>query len=89
MRLAHPAFSGVFMGLWNLISGLALATGEMTGGFFLDQGMRIFGNLEVAYAIVFLGEGLGLLGCLLLLRFINVGKYWRQIAYRFGLKVIP
>ena len=89
MRLAHPAFSGVFMGLWNLISGLALAAGEMTGGFFLDQGMRLLGRLEVAYAIVFLGEGLGLLGCLLLLTFIDVGKYWRQIADQLGLKGIP
>jgi BCD family chlorophyll transporter-like MFS transporter len=89
MRLAHPAFGGVFMGLWNLISGLALATGEMTGGFFLDLGMQHFGKLEIAYAAVFLGEGLGLLGCLLLLRFIDIGKYWHQIAFRFGLKVCP
>ena len=89
MRLAHPVFSGVFMGLWNLISGLALAAGEMTGGFFLDQGMRLLGNLEAAYALVFLGVGLGLLGCLVLLKFINVGKYWRQIACRFDLKVFP
>jgi MFS family permease len=89
MRLAHPAFSGVFMGLWNLISGLALAAGEMTGGFLLDQGMRLLGNLEAAYAIVFLGVGLGLLGCLVLLKFINVGKYWRQIAFHFDLKVFP
>ncbi len=86
MRLAHPAFSGVFMGLWNLISGLSLAAGEMSGGFFLDQGMRLSGNLGVAYALVFLGEGLGLLGCLFILKFMNVDTYWRQIGSRLGLK---
>jgi BCD family chlorophyll transporter-like MFS transporter len=89
MRLAHPVFSGVFMGLWNLISGLALAAGEMAGGFFLDLGMWFFGNLGAAYAMVFLSIGLGLLGCLVLLRYIDVGDYWRQIACRFGLKMIP
>jgi MFS family permease len=89
MRLAHPVFSGVFMGLWNLISGLALATGEMAGGFFLDLGIWFFGNLGAAYAIVFLSIGLGLLGCLALLSFIDVGNYWRQIAFRFGLKIFP
>lgn len=89
MRLAHPIFSGVFMGLWNLISGLALAIGEMTGGFFLDAGMRSWGNLETAYALVFLMIGVGLLGCLVLLMFINVEKYWRQIAGQFGLKMLP
>ena len=75
MRLAHPAFSGIFMGLWNLISGLALAVGEMAGGFFLDVGVNILGILGSAYAMVFLAVGLGLLGCLVILSFMNVGEY--------------
>jgi MFS family permease len=89
MRLAHPVFSGVFMGLWNLISGLALALGEMAGGFFLDVGLRFGGNFETAYTFVFLGISLGLLGCLVLLMYINVEKYWHQIAGQFGLKIPP
>jgi MFS transporter, BCD family, chlorophyll transporter len=89
MRLAHPAFSGVFMGLWNLISGLALAAGEMTGGFFLGEGVRLGSKLGVAYALVFLVEGLGLLGCLLILKFLHVETYWRQIASHLGLKPFP
>ena len=74
MRLAHPAFSGVFMGLWNVISGLALAVGEMAGGFFLDLGVKHLGNFGAAYAMVFLAVGLGLLGCLVLLSFMNVER---------------
>ena len=80
MRLAHPACSGVFMGLWNLISGLALAVGEMAGGFSLDLGERLWHSLGAAYGTVFWAVGLGLLGCLLLLSFIKVEDYRRQIA---------
>jgi BCD family chlorophyll transporter-like MFS transporter len=87
MRLVHPAFSGVFMGLWNLISGLALAVGEITGGLLLDLGLRFWGTLGASYAVVFLVIGSGLLGCLALLGFINVTDYWRQIAGHFGLKI--
>jgi BCD family chlorophyll transporter-like MFS transporter len=84
MRLAHPVFSGIFMGLWNLISGLALAIGEMAGGFFLELGMRFWGEAGAAYAGVFLGIALGLSACLVLLKFIDVGKYWHQISLRLG-----
>jgi MFS transporter, BCD family, chlorophyll transporter len=88
MRLVHPAFSGVFMGLWNLISGLALAMGEMAGGFFLDLGGQFLGGLKPAYALVFLGIALGLLGSLALLRLINVERYGRQISLRLGLNML-
>ncbi|AEB08022.1 MFS transporter [Desulfobacca acetoxidans] len=84
MSLAHPAFSGVFMGLWNLVSGLALAVGETTGGFCLDQAMRFTGDLGAAYGLVFLGEGLGMLGCLIILKLLNRQRYWRQLAPWLG-----
>jgi hypothetical protein len=80
MRLAHSACSGVFMGLWNLISGLALAMGEMTGGLFLDLGERLLGTMGAAYGTVFLVVSLGLLGCLFLLTFINIEAYRHEIA---------
>jgi hypothetical protein len=89
MRLAHPVFSGIFMGLWNLISGLALAFGEMAGGFFLDLALGLGGNVSTAYTLVFLGIAFGLLGCLVLLRCINVDKYWHEIAGQFGLEILP
>jgi BCD family chlorophyll transporter-like MFS transporter len=89
MRLVHPAFSGVFMGLWNVISGLALAIGEMAGGFFLDLGSQFLGHLKPAYSLVFLVIALGLLGCLGLLRLINVEHYWHQISWRLGLNLFP
>lgn len=85
MRLVHPAFSGVFMGLWNLISGLALASGEIAGGLVLDGGKHMLGDLRPAYALVFWGIGLGLLGCLVLLRLISVERYWQQLRGRLGL----
>jgi BCD family chlorophyll transporter-like MFS transporter len=67
MTMAHPAFSGVFMGLWNLVSGLALAAGEMCGGFLKDRLVRLTGSADQAFGWLFLLEGLGLAGCLIFL----------------------
>jgi BCD family chlorophyll transporter-like MFS transporter len=80
MGLAHPAFSGVFMGLWNLISGLALAAGEMTGGLLRDQMLAITGTPQGAYGLVFLLEGLGLVACLALLKSLKREQYQLNLA---------
>ncbi len=79
MAMAHPLFSGIFMGLWNLMSGLALAAGEMAGGALKDWLTKTTGSVAEAYGWVFLVEGLGLIGCLFLL--------WplKQETYREGL----
>ncbi len=67
MSMTHPLFSGIFMGLWNLMSGLALAAGEMTGGALKDWLTNFTGSVPEAYGWLFLLEGLGLLSCLALL----------------------
>ena len=74
MSMAHPAFSGIFMGLWNLASGLALAAGEMTGGFLKDRLVFLSGSEAGAYGWVFLLEGVGLLACLLFLMPLKPGE---------------
>ena len=80
MSLAHPAFSGIFMGLWNLVGGLGLAAGEMMGGVLKDQLFKVSGSLPEAYGWLFLLEGLGLLACLALLAPLNSKKYQVQLA---------
>jgi MFS transporter, BCD family, chlorophyll transporter len=80
MSMAHPTFSGVFMGLWNLASGLALAAGEMAGGFLKDRLVYLSGSEAGAYGWVFLLEGVGFLACLLLLAPLNLEKYRPQLA---------
>jgi hypothetical protein len=67
MGMTHPLFSGIFMGLWNLMSGLALAAGEMTGGALKDRLTDLTGSVTGAYGWLFLLEGLGLFCCLVLL----------------------
>ncbi len=80
MNMAHPTFSGIFMGLWNLASGIALAAGEMTGGLLIDRFRHLTGGNPGAYGWVFLLEGAGLLGCLLLLASLSLKKYRPQLA---------
>jgi BCD family chlorophyll transporter-like MFS transporter len=80
MSMAHPAFSGIFMGLWNLASGLALAAGEMAGGLLKDRFFYLSGSNAGAYGWVFLLEGAGLLACLLLLVPLSLKKYQPQLA---------
>jgi len=80
MDMAHPSFSGVFMGLWNLASGLALAAGEMAGGFLKDRLFFLSGSDPSAYGWVFLLEGVGLLACLLFLAPLSMKKYRPQLA---------
>jgi BCD family chlorophyll transporter-like MFS transporter len=80
MSMAHPTFSGIFMGLWNLASGLALAAGEMAGGFLKDRFFYLAGSEAGAYGWVFLLEGVGLLACLLFLVPLSLEKYRPQLA---------
>ena len=80
MGMAHPRFSGIFMGLWNLAGGLALAAGEMTGGFLKERFAYLSGSEAGAYGWVFLLEGVGLLACLLFLVPLSLEKYRPQLA---------
>jgi BCD family chlorophyll transporter-like MFS transporter len=80
MSMAHPSFSGIFMGLWNLASGLALAAGEMAGGFLKDKFFYLSGSESGAYGWVFGLEAVGLLACLLFLAPLNLKKYRPQLA---------
>lgn len=83
MSFVHPAFSGIFMGLWNLVSGLALAAGEMAGGILKDQIFSLVGKVNDAYGWVFLIEGLGLLICLVLLVPMRRGSYQLNLDIMF------
>jgi BCD family chlorophyll transporter-like MFS transporter len=80
MSMAHPAFSGTFMGLWNLTSGLALAAGEMVGGGLKDILEYWLGSINFAYGWVFLIEGMGLICCAALLVPLKRDQYYLQCA---------
>jgi BCD family chlorophyll transporter-like MFS transporter len=80
MAMAHPLFSGIFMGLWNLMSGLALAAGEMSGGALKDWLTELTGSAAGAYGWIFLLEGLGLLCCLLLLLPLKQATYREKLT---------
>jgi hypothetical protein len=68
------------MGLWNLVSGMGLAAGEMAGGALKDQIFYLSGTQQGAYGWVFLLEGVGFLACLLLLVPLKMKKYRHKPA---------
>ncbi len=80
MSMTHPLFGGIFMGLWNLMSGLALAAGEMTGGILKEWLTGLTGAVPAAYGWLFLLEGLGLFCCLALLLPIKPEAYQKGLG---------
>jgi MFS transporter, BCD family, chlorophyll transporter len=81
MSMTHPLFSGIFMGLWNLMSGLALAAGEMTGGVLKEWLAGLTGTVPAAYGWLFMLEGVGLFCCLALLLPINEEAYQKGLEH--------
>ena len=74
MRLVHERNSGLFMGLWNLVSGLSIALGEGLGGVLRDWLASLTLPIKYAYAAIFLIEAGGMLACLMPLLMIRRGR---------------
>ena len=82
MSLVDENGSGFFMGVWNFISGLAIALGEIMGGPLKDVVTAVTGNLGVGYASVFFMQAVGLVVCLFCLRKIGqVRKTGKESGY--------
>ena len=76
MSLVDENNSGFFMGIWNFMSGLAIASGEMIGGPLKDLIQYWTNSASIGYAGAFGLEAVGLMACLYVLDKIDKNHYW-------------
>ena len=74
MRLVREQNSGAFMGLWNMVAGLSIASGESVGGVLRDWLNILSLPAHYSYAIIFFLEAVGLLCCLVPLLMIRTER---------------
>jgi len=75
MRVARPDLSGLIMGMWAVVGGVAIGLGELGGGVIVDLSLRVTGNMALSYGILFLFEAVGLLLCLLLIALFDLRRF--------------
>lgn len=67
--------AGTFVGAWGLAQAMARGIAIAFGGWLLDFGKAIFANVWLAYSLVFLIEGLCIVGAIALLNQVNVTEF--------------
>jgi BCD family chlorophyll transporter-like MFS transporter len=79
MQIAREDLSGLLMGLWAVVGGIAMGIGEMGGAVIVDFASSLTASPAVGYAILFGFEGIGLLLCLLVILPFNATVYHSQL----------
>lgn len=67
--------AGTFIGAWGLAQAVARAMATVLGGAVLDLGRGLFGNLVLAYGLVFGLQAVGMLTAIWLLNRVNVAEF--------------
>ncbi|MCX7706625.1 MAG: BCD family MFS transporter [Anaerolineae bacterium] len=82
MAVNTEEHAGAYLALWSVIQLVARGAGIAMGGVIRDAALAASGQFAVAYASVFLIEGLGLLVCIWLLARVDVPAFARQARLR-------
>jgi BCD family chlorophyll transporter-like MFS transporter len=75
MAMSREQQAGSYLALWSMIQLILRGSGIALGGVLRDLALAASGSLATAYAFVFLVEGLGLIGCVALLRRVDVAGF--------------
>jgi BCD family chlorophyll transporter-like MFS transporter len=70
---------GLFIGAWGMANAASRLTGSVLGGVVRDVMTRLLDDLILGYVVVFVIEAVMLLGSLILLRYIDVERFHRQM----------
>jgi BCD family chlorophyll transporter-like MFS transporter len=76
--------AGTFIGAWGLAQAMARAMATVLGGAVLDLGRGMFGNLMMAYALVFSVQAVGMLTAIWLLNRVNVKEFQTDAKTALG-----
>lgn len=89
VRVSRVDLSGMIMGLWAVVGGLAIGFGELGGAAAVDLLAAITGSVPASYAILFVAEGLGLLLCLALIMRFRLERYHADLEGRLPAALPP
>jgi len=70
---------GLFIGAWGMANAASRLIGSVLGGVVRDVMTRLLDNPVSSYAVVFVIEAAMLLGSLVLIRYIDVGRFRQQM----------
>jgi len=80
MDLTVSGQAGLFVGAWTLAQALAKFGSSVLSGAIHDLVLHAGGSSHLAYAAIFAIEGVGMLLVTVLLFYLNVGTFRREIA---------
>jgi BCD family chlorophyll transporter-like MFS transporter len=75
MAMSREHQAGTYLALWSAIQLVSRGAGIAAGGALRDLALGLTGGFPGAYALVFWVEALGVLGCVVLLRRVNVAGF--------------
>jgi len=75
MAMSKEGRAGAYLGLWSVIQLVGRGAGIAAGGLLRDVALSLTGGFAGAYASVFWIEALGALGCIWLLRRVDVAGF--------------
>jgi len=75
LDLTAAETAGTFIGAWGLAQALSRGLATVLGGVVLNVGKMLFSSPLGAYGLVFCLQAMGLLGCVLVLRGLNVKEF--------------
>jgi len=70
---------GLFIGAWGMANAASRLIGSVLGGVVRDVMTSLLDDLVLGYVVVFVIEVIMLLGSLILLRYIDVGRFRQQM----------
>jgi MFS family permease len=89
VRIARADLSGVIMGLWAVVGGVAIGAGELNGAALVDLATKLTGSIPLGYGILFIIESAGLLICLLLIARFKLFRFHRELEDRLPSTLSP
>ena len=89
VKAARDDLSGMIMGLWAAIGGIAIGFGELSGAAIVDLAIHVTGSNATGYGILFISEGIGLLICIILIMRFALAGYHRHLNERLPTTISP
>ena len=89
VKAARVDISGMIMGLWAVVGGIAIGIGEFSGAALVDVATKATDSAAMGYGFLFIIEGFGLLLCLFLIKNFKMKHYHDDLEEKFPLGMGP